>query len=226
MGFARFVGYEGLLAVVHADRPMQGWQSTWTHGATHEKTTTQTLPVVKGSACHRSPENQDTWSRLEAKVSAIRLKLAMGPYRECKMMVMETTKLDTGKSISWSDSFVLGFQPMDTVHQELIDILGKLQKATDCELKMLLQSLLDHLDEHFEYENSLMISSEFPPRECHIDEHAAVMQSVIDVQNCLEQGDFEVCRRLTEALVNWFPSHADYLDSALAHWCERLLISA
>ena len=34
-----------------------------------------TLPVVKGSACPRPPENQDTWSRLGAKVSAIPAKV-------------------------------------------------------------------------------------------------------------------------------------------------------
>lgn len=135
--------------------------------------------------------------------------------------MMKTTKIDNEGGISWSDSFELGYQPIDTVHQEFIEILGKLQKATDSELKILLQSLFVHLDEHFGYENSLMISSEFPPMECHIDEHAAVLQSVIDVQSCLEKGDFEVCRRLIDALVNWFPSHADHLDSALAHWMVK-----
>jgi hypothetical protein len=33
-----------------------------------------------------------------------------------------------------------------------------------------------------------------------------------------------VCRRLGSELAAWFPGHADYLDSALAHWmCKRTL---
>ena len=71
-------------------------------------------------------------------------------------------------------------------------------------------------------ENTWMVDSAFPPRECHIDEHAAVMQSVDDVRLLLSRGDTAVCRRLVAELIQWFPSHADHLDSALAHWISKL----
>ena len=74
VGLTRSVGYEGLRAAVHLDRPVQGGQPARTHRAENAKATTQTLPVVKGPACPCPPKNQDTWSRLGAKVSAIRLK--------------------------------------------------------------------------------------------------------------------------------------------------------
>ena len=65
----------------------------------------------------------------------------------------------------------------------------------------------------------------FPPRDCHIDEHAAVMKSVRDVQallasaddNCREQAHL-TARALALALQDWFPGHATHLDSALSHW--------
>ena len=72
VGRTRSVGYEGLRAAVHLDRPVQGGQPARTHRADNAKATTQTLPVVKGPACPCPPKNQDTWSRLGAKVSAIR----------------------------------------------------------------------------------------------------------------------------------------------------------
>ena len=67
-----------------------------------------------------------------------------------------------------------------------------------------------------------MTQSGFPPRQCHIDEHAAVLRSAEEVQAVVAQGRLEPARRFATALVDWFPGHADYLDAALAHWmCKQ-----
>jgi hemerythrin-like metal-binding protein len=126
-----------------------------------------------------------------------------------------------GSPITWTDAFALGFQPMDDVHHALVELLGKLQTARNEEVSALMAALREHLESHFAYENSLMISTEFPARDCHIDEHTAVMQSVVEVTGLLARGDFAVVGRLVQALVDWFPSHADHLDSALAHWMVK-----
>lgn len=69
-----------------------------------------------------------------------------------------------------------------------------------------------------------MEDTQFPARQCHIDEHAAVMKSVREVQALLARGDTTHCRSLADELARWFPGHADYLDSALAHWmCKQRL---
>ena len=121
-------------------------------------------------------------------------------------------------SIVWSDSFKVGYDPMDKVHQELVDLLGTMQQANDADLAALMSTLQKHLQSHFDFENELMVSSKFPPSDCHIEEHAAVLRSVAEVIGCVAEGNFTVARRLVSALVDWFPAHADYLDSALAHW--------
>ena len=52
----------------------------------------------------------------------------------------------------------------------------------------------------------------------------SVLQSIDEVQALLAQGNTQIYRRLTEELSQWFPGHADYLDSALAHWmCKQRL---
>ena len=122
----------------------------------------------------------------------------------------------------WTDMFLLGHPGMDTVHQEFVAILARMESATDAELPALLEQLATHTRAHFEMENTWMVDSGFPPRQCHIDEHAAVMQSVDDVRVLLARGDVGVCRRLVRELIQWFPSHADHLDSALAHWISKL----
>ncbi len=34
----------------------------------------------------------------------------------------------------------------------------------------------------------------------------------------MAQGNLEIGRALAQALADWFPEHADYMDSALATW--------
>jgi hemerythrin len=36
-----------------------------------------------------------------------------------------------------------------------------------------------------------------------------------------EPGRAQVVRDLAEALVGWFPGHADYMDAALSHWLAK-----
>lgn len=135
------------------------------------------------------------------------------------MTATETTT-STG-SMQWSDAYLLGFGPMDTVHEEFVHILGKMQSAPDAELRMLLDQFTQHLTQHFDMENVWMLETDFPPRDCHMGEHAAVLESVQEVRELLAQGDVAICRELVAQLADWFPKHADQLDSALAHWMTK-----
>lgn len=126
--------------------------------------------------------------------------------------------------IAWSDAFVLGYGPIDDVHVEFVTLVGAMQKGGDEELSGLLQAFAAHAKGHFETENAWMVETDFPSRECHINEHAAVLRSVEKARERLAAGNYQVARRLADELASWFPGHADYLDSALAHWmCKRRL---
>ncbi len=113
---------------------------------------------------------------------------------------------------------------MDAIHDEFTGLLAALQQATDATLPERLAALAEHLHAHFAAEDGWMRDSDFPAGACHIDEHAAVLASVQGVQLRLAEGDAAAARRLTQALADWFPAHAQHLDSALAHWlCKRRL---
>lgn len=120
--------------------------------------------------------------------------------------------------IGWSDAFTLGYGPMDQIHKEFVAIVGQMQVATDDALPELLGQFIVHAKAHFEEENTWMVETSFPPRACHIEQHNAVLSSAHEVQQLLFQGDHATCRRFAQALIDWFPSHTDHLDSALAHW--------
>ena len=120
--------------------------------------------------------------------------------------------------ITWGDNWKLGYEPMDHIHEEFVDLLGQLQSGRDLELAGLMDQLIVHVKSHFDEEDKWMVETEFPPRECHIEQHQQVLASILEVRELLNQDRFDICRDLTRALVDWFPGHATHLDSALAHW--------
>ena len=124
--------------------------------------------------------------------------------------------------LRWHDGLLLGYAPMDEVHQAFVDDVAAVQTAPDAQLPELLDRLIAHARAHFAEEDQWMEQTQFPPRDCHIQEHAAVMKSLLEVRELLAQGHTAICRDLANELARWFPGHADYLDSALAAWmCKR-----
>jgi hemerythrin-like metal-binding protein len=111
---------------------------------------------------------------------------------------------------------------MDAVHGEFEALVAKARDCADPDFQADLERLAAHLREHFEAEDRWMRETCFPARECHIDEHAAVLRSVDEVMPAVAFGNTDLGRAFVAELQRWFPAHADYLDSALAAWmCKR-----
>lgn len=133
------------------------------------------------------------------------------------------TTLETG-SLSWHDGMLLGYAPMDAVHEEFVQQIDALLRAPVPALLDALDALAANAREHFGDEEAWMAETDFPARACHAAEHAAVMTSIEGVRRRVAAGEAEPARRLARALADWFPGHADYMDAALAHWmCKRRL---
>ena len=124
--------------------------------------------------------------------------------------------------LSWSDSMLLGDPSLDDEHQRLVALIARLQEASDEDLPFALKAVLDDATAHFSAENELMTVTGFPPRDCHIKEHEAVLGTLRGVTVRLARGDHEVVRRLSGELAAWFPRHVQHLDSALSHWLCKL----
>lgn len=124
-------------------------------------------------------------------------------------------------ALQWTDDWLLGHDGMDACHQECATLLGQLLAAEDAQLVTVFDRFIAHLTEHFEAEAEMMRRTDFPPRQCHLDEHAAVMSSVLEVRHRLADGNLPLVRALARELGAWFPAHTQHLDSALAHWVSR-----
>jgi hemerythrin len=127
-------------------------------------------------------------------------------------------------SMVWSDARLLGFTPMDDVHEEFYEIVLRLVTCTETNARAAIEEFEKHAISHFAQEDEWMRTTNFPPRDCHIEEHAAVLSSVCEVKAALAAGQIKAgaVRDFGMHLSGWFPGHADYLDSALAAWMTKL----
>lgn len=117
----------------------------------------------------------------------------------------------------------LGYAPMDRVHSDFEELLRRSGLSQPRESVENLAAIDGHLREHFEAEDGWMRETDFPSRDCHVDEHAAVLRSSGEVLALARRGNLEPAPRFVDRLRRWFPLHANYMDSALAAWmCKRI----
>lgn len=117
---------------------------------------------------------------------------------------------------------LMGYAPMDAVHAEFDELVAAALACPDDELHAALVRVKTHLDAHFGQEDAWMRETAFPAADCHIEEHGNVLKSAAEVLPLVQAGRHPIGRSFAAELRNWFPGHADYLDSALAAWlCKR-----
>jgi hemerythrin len=116
--------------------------------------------------------------------------------------------------------FAVGVPTIDALHEEceaaLADLAAAITRGDD--VGPTLAALHDHLERHFQHEESLMTDSAFPPSGCHLREHASVLEVVAEVRKRYAQGERDPAGRLPEAVFEWFELHAASMDAALAAW--------
>lgn len=135
----------------------------------------------------------------------------------------QETTAGEGTTLIWSDALLLGHAPIDAAHEEFVEVVTALSQCTESTSLESLQAVERHLLSHFELERQWMEKTAFPAAECHIDEHQRVLDTVQHMTALAAQDGVPVAemKRLAQALIDWFPGHADYLDSALSAWINK-----
>lgn len=127
--------------------------------------------------------------------------------------------------MQWNDAYLMGYGPMDATHRVFVETVRALQLAPDPGLLPALEAARAHCESHFGQERQWMEETEMPGRDCHVDEHAAVLSSMNEVVRLLSEMPGErscaIARSLAAELARWFPGHADHMDSALSHWMSK-----
>jgi len=124
-------------------------------------------------------------------------------------------------TFEWRDDYRVGQPAMDHTHREFVDCVAAMLRADDQALAPALEAFAEHAVRHFAEEDQAMRDTAYGSAGCHVDEHAAILKSVDEVRAALAQGKPQVVRAFAQALADWFPEHAQYMDLGLARWLTQ-----
>mgnify|MGYP003618440171 FL=1 len=113
---------------------------------------------------------------------------------------------------------VLGNPVLDDTHAEFVELLNRLQDATD--VLPILDEMIAHTAAHFALEESWMARINFPAAGCHVGEHNQVIGVMRMVRKRVAGGDTEFVQVLVTELSAWLRIHATTMDYALTNFIE------
>lgn len=114
------------------------------------------------------------------------------------------------------------YPQIDTAHAEFVRLLNQMQAAGNVEFARLFSELLQHTEQHFNQENSLMEQSKFPATGEHKAEHLRVLGELNQFKKRLDKGLVSFAKAYAvEKLPAWFTLHLSTMDSALLAYLAR-----
>lgn len=124
-------------------------------------------------------------------------------------------------TLAWTDELVLGDPRTDATHQEFIDLVNATTAAAPEQQLALYQQLLAHTVEHFAQEERWMSACGIPPDFCHFSQHSSVLEVMKEVERRAVAGETALIASMIEALVEWFPMHANSMDAGLVSYLQE-----
>jgi hemerythrin len=124
-------------------------------------------------------------------------------------------------TLSWSDELLLGDARTDHTHQEFIDLVNATTAAAAADKLGVYQQLVAHTVEHFAQEERWMLACGIQPDFCHFGQHASVLQVMQEVERRALAGEMPYIDSMIEALVEWFPGHANSMDASLVAYLQE-----
>jgi len=125
-------------------------------------------------------------------------------------------------NLAWSDTLSVGVEGIDTHHRAFIDDWSEANAAADgAAFQMAFHSLMDHLAEHFAYEERFMEEQGFPALAEHRGEHLRVLADMREMAGSLARGRPRMARLyVQEKMPEWFLLHRSTMDMATAAYLK------
>ena len=115
--------------------------------------------------------------------------------------------------ITWSDKLSVGVKSIDDQHKKLVTLLNQLHdgmmagKGKEV-VGIVLKGLVDYTATHFKYEEDLFARTGYPDAAAHKQEHAELVQKVIEIQKKYETaGPSVLTIQVMNFLKDWLTKH-------------------
>ena len=122
----------------------------------------------------------------------------------------------------WDSEFIVGLSSIDAEHQALVAQINALydflrESPNDPGIRNRAETLLDHMEAHFQTEESLFEQSGYPLDAAHRAEHDRFRGEIAVLrQNMLGHGDHDAAMEILNYLVAWLAGHMAEQDRAYA----------
>jgi hemerythrin-like metal-binding protein len=121
----------------------------------------------------------------------------------------------------WGEKLKIGIGQIDEQHQELVNMINALHRAM--KLKMgakeagqILTRLADYTVYHFENEETLFATHQYPDRVVHKEYHDRLVGQVVEFKQDFEAGRAALSMDLMQFLTDWLRNHIMKTDKAYA----------
>ncbi|MCF6148198.1 MAG: hemerythrin family protein [Candidatus Kuenenia sp.] len=130
-----------------------------------------------------------------------------------------------GANFEWCDDYNTGLEEIDVQHKKFLQIINSLYELDSNSVKnpqaeKLLDELLKYARFHFQSEELLMITYEYPNLYEQKKEHEKLMNELnkIKEETKLSNGDMA---KMLSFLVKWFAGHTTFLDKEMGIYISK-----
>lgn len=122
--------------------------------------------------------------------------------------------------LEWKDSFSVGIPAVDHEHQELIDLVNRLQEtlaggsAVDA-VEQKFGDLFRAISAHFALEERFMREHGYDQTDQHKADHERLLDELRDLMDDYREGGSDPAGRMSEGITAWFVNHFKTHDARL-----------
>lgn len=130
------------------------------------------------------------------------------------------------KRINWDGRLEAGHAVIDAHHENLVHLFNQAvsvanHRAGKIECNKVLDQLIRHTQEHFDFEERLMTEYRYPEKAEHMAEHAALIRQVLGYR--LDPSSPESRMPLIELEQDWLTSHMLTSDKRLTAFLDTVV---
>lgn len=122
--------------------------------------------------------------------------------------------------MQWDETMSVGMDELDEQHKELIDLINEtyvaIQRHDEPRMVLLLDKMRDYAIVHFEAEEGILLSCNYPDTDVHTEQHQAFTDKVDD----FKRGMFEKTN-LSQVFIflsRWLTNHIMSEDKKFIPW--------
>lgn len=130
------------------------------------------------------------------------------------------------KRIDWDGRLETGHAVIDTHHENLVQLFNQVvsvsnNRAGKLVCNEVLEKLIRHTREHFEFEELLMTQYHYPDKERHTAEHSALLRQVLGYR--MDPNSAESRMPLIELGQDWLTGHMLTADKRLTGFLDQVV---